>query len=70
MRAYLTSKPRIPEARTTDSISADIEDDLAERLKRKLSLRSPSNGAGSNKANSNAPQPDLLEEFRRRLRDR
>lgn len=70
MRPTLISKHRIPEVGTTDSISAEIEDDLAELLNRELRLRSPRNEARSKKAKSTGSQPDLLEKFRSKLRDR
>ena len=69
MRVRLTSKPLIPKARTTDSISTEIEDGLAKLLSGGAHLSSPHNEALSKKAKEFGFQPDLLEEYRRKLRD-
>ena len=69
MKVRLASKPLIPKARTTDSIATEIEEGLAKLLSGEVRLSSPHNQALSKKAKDVGFQPDLLEEYRRKLRD-
>ena len=67
MRTRLTRKPNIPIARTTDSISTEIDEGFSELMDREMSLRFPQNDALLNKAKSADSESDLLEEFRKML---
>ena len=69
MKVSLTSKSRTLKSRTNDSISTEIEDGLAKLLKREAGLSFPHNEAWSKKAKDIDFQPDLLEEYRRKLQD-
>ena len=69
MSTYLTNKHRASAMETTDSISDEVEDGFATLLSREMGLRSPNNEASLNRAKNTGSQPDLLDEFRKMLRE-
>ena len=66
MDEYRTRKPRTAMAKTTDSVSAEVESDLDELLKRAPHLRLLRN-ARLNEESNTGFQRDILERFRRKL---
>ena len=69
MSTYLTNKHKMPAVETTNSISDEFNDGFTTLLSSEIGLRSPYNEARLKKATDTGSQPDLLEEFRKMLRD-
>ena len=66
MDEYQTRKSRTPMAKTTYSVSAEVERDLDELLKRAPHLRLLRNARFNEESNAGL-QRDILERFRRKL---